>query len=368
MKTMNTFTSNKGMSLVELMVAITISLFLIIGIFQIYLNSQTNYKTQKQISRLQENGRFAMHKLTQSIRMGGNLGGTFDRFNVKAVTSPGFSAIAGECYTGTRRWAMPMIDTATVPPPLLYGTDDSIAGFTGCVSAANYGTGDVISVHYASPQSFQDTGTPANKIIAGDTDVVQAGTLFLRADINQGKVYETKTCRSSPIDCEIESNAQSTSFTAVNSPVKAELFYIRRCNDTSADCPVTPSANDIPTLTRVSLEPGGPLVRHTALIEGVVSMQIQYGIDSDNDPQHTIDRYENADDGDLGSFIGEPLKWNRVKTVRVWLLMRSPDKEVGYVDPNAPYTMGDQSVTVDDGYRHMLFTTTINLRNPGQTS
>ena len=364
----------KGLSLVELMVAVTVSLFLVLGIFEIYLSNQGNYKTQKQISRLQENGRYAIHKLTESIRMGGNMGGINNRLAVKAATGVTFSAVSGECYsTGSRNWSIPMIDTSGIDhPPLLYGTNDTKAPFDSCIATDNYEGGDIISVHYADAQSFEDdgnSGTAATKVEGSDEDVFKAGTLFIRTDIKETKVFETVTCGGTAPDlhCDLESNSATASDTAINSLVKAELFYIRACNDTSSDC-VTTNPDNIPTLVRVSLEPGAssPVVKHTALIEGVVSMQIQYGIDSDNDALHTIDRYENASDGDLGSFITSPRNWSRVKTVRLWLLMRSPEKELGYVDPNAPYTLGDQTVTVENGYRHMLFTTTVNLRNPGQ--
>jgi len=56
-----------GLTMVEMMVAITISLILLAGISQIYLSNKQTYRVTNEMSRLQENGRFAMSFITQSI-------------------------------------------------------------------------------------------------------------------------------------------------------------------------------------------------------------------------------------------------------------------------------------------------------------
>ena len=48
-----------GLSLVELMIAITLSLLLIAGVLQIFLSSKQTYSTNNALSRVQESGRFA---------------------------------------------------------------------------------------------------------------------------------------------------------------------------------------------------------------------------------------------------------------------------------------------------------------------
>ena len=46
-----------GLTLVELLVAMAIGLILLTGIFQVFLGSNSIYRTQDSLSRLQENGR-----------------------------------------------------------------------------------------------------------------------------------------------------------------------------------------------------------------------------------------------------------------------------------------------------------------------
>jgi len=68
---MNSPLRQQGLSLIELMVAMALGLLLIAGALQMMLTSQTIYRTTDTLSRIQENGRFALSFLTKSIRMAG---------------------------------------------------------------------------------------------------------------------------------------------------------------------------------------------------------------------------------------------------------------------------------------------------------
>ena len=68
------FLRQRGLSLVELMVAMALSLLLMLGVIQIFLSSKQTYSTNSALSRVQESGRFAMEFLTQDIRNTGYKG------------------------------------------------------------------------------------------------------------------------------------------------------------------------------------------------------------------------------------------------------------------------------------------------------
>ena len=80
MNAMHTLTDNRfgrrssGFSMVELMVAMAISLLLMAGVVQIYSGSKTSYVMQEGNSRLQENARFALGRLSHDIGAAGYLG------------------------------------------------------------------------------------------------------------------------------------------------------------------------------------------------------------------------------------------------------------------------------------------------------
>ncbi|BCR23333.1 hypothetical protein KAM426_08600 [Aquipseudomonas alcaligenes] len=56
-----------GLSLIELMVALVISSFLILGITQIYVDNKRNYLFQQGQSENQENGRYALLLLEKEL-------------------------------------------------------------------------------------------------------------------------------------------------------------------------------------------------------------------------------------------------------------------------------------------------------------
>jgi len=60
-----------GFSLVELMVAVTLGLILVAIIAQIYVGSKQTYRTQDDLARLQEEGRYAMELISRSLRLAG---------------------------------------------------------------------------------------------------------------------------------------------------------------------------------------------------------------------------------------------------------------------------------------------------------
>ncbi len=80
MSAMNTLTNNTfagksgGFSMVELMIAMVISLILMAGVIQIFSGSKQSYTMQEGTSRLQENARFALGRLTHDIGAAGYLG------------------------------------------------------------------------------------------------------------------------------------------------------------------------------------------------------------------------------------------------------------------------------------------------------
>lgn len=63
-----------GVTLVELMMAITIGSIVALGISSVYTSSKRSFKLQEEFSRLQENGRFAMSYIARFVRSAGYSG------------------------------------------------------------------------------------------------------------------------------------------------------------------------------------------------------------------------------------------------------------------------------------------------------
>ena len=61
----------KGLTLVEVMIAMVIGLMLLGGVIQIFVTNKVVARTQSAAARVQENGRMALDILTEEIRMAG---------------------------------------------------------------------------------------------------------------------------------------------------------------------------------------------------------------------------------------------------------------------------------------------------------
>ncbi|MCF6236726.1 MAG: PilW family protein [Gammaproteobacteria bacterium] len=72
--TRNTSRHQTGLTLIEIMVAMVISLVLMAGVLQIFLANKKSFLVQESLSRMQENGRTAMRILADDLRMAGYWG------------------------------------------------------------------------------------------------------------------------------------------------------------------------------------------------------------------------------------------------------------------------------------------------------
>jgi type IV pilus assembly protein PilW len=63
--------SQAGLTLLELMIALTLGLLLLTGIGTIYIGSNQTYRVQEQNARIQESGRYALDVIGRSVRQAG---------------------------------------------------------------------------------------------------------------------------------------------------------------------------------------------------------------------------------------------------------------------------------------------------------
>lgn len=80
----------RGYSLIELMISVAISAFFLTVAIGFLLSARTAHSTQDASSRVQENARFALDEISQTIRMAGHVN----------LLSPGAKIPQGQFYTG----------------------------------------------------------------------------------------------------------------------------------------------------------------------------------------------------------------------------------------------------------------------------
>jgi type IV pilus assembly protein PilW len=93
----------RGISLVEIMIALVLSLFLSAGVIQVYLASKQSYRAQEGYSRLQENGRYALETMTRFIRLAGykSYGASSMPDDTAVFVAAAGSFAAGQVVTGS---------------------------------------------------------------------------------------------------------------------------------------------------------------------------------------------------------------------------------------------------------------------------
>lgn len=356
----------RGLGLVEILIALVLSVVVIGGVIQLFLNNKQAYRLQESLSRIQENGRHALQILGRDIQMARHLGELQEYWNLTEAANPRNlpSSITNECFTTagmSYRWIVPMktaadhdgdASTPTVFAPSLSGANDSRSPFTGCIPNTDYvANTDVLSLHFISATPVPDAA-------------LQRDQLYVRSDLNHAVVFR---CHATGA-CAPGGTWDGT--TVANAPLNAVVYYIRSCSDPGVDssCGTADDRDqpNLPALVRARLMPDGG-VSSELVAQGVVNMQLQYGVDygESNFPE----QYENADElGALTSAANWP-NWNAVKAVRIWLLVRSGITEAGYQDERT-YDMGDHqgagAINPAANFRHQLFTSTVSLRNTGK--
>jgi type IV pilus assembly protein PilW len=101
------FAKQQGVGLVELMVAMVLSLFLLAGLFTIFFSTRQSYDTQQELSRLQDNQRLAATMLAQTVRQAGYFPNPATFLPEEALPSNATFATAGQMVLGgsaTSNW------------------------------------------------------------------------------------------------------------------------------------------------------------------------------------------------------------------------------------------------------------------------
>lgn len=332
----------RGFSLVEVLIALTLGLVLLAVLISIFLSVKRSYTVQDSLAHMQENARVALRLIAHDVRMAGYRGDVVPSWSVGESTDLPLGAVTGECHAAWAR--LFVVPTDGVIAPSLTGTNGNRDAFNACIASSDYSAGsDILSVYFAD-------GNPVA------TSAIEAGKVYLRGNLLGGLIFLANDNRALPTDF--------TAADARNYRLIAATYYLRPWSVT-APSKSNPTGDGIPSLMRATLSDCGAkaCVKTEALVEGIANLQVQFGLDR-GDGQGVRD-YLNADQlGDFTQANGKA-QWRQVSAVRVGLLVRSLTAQPDYKDPNAPYHLGDQTVSVANGYRHIWLTSTVARRNRG---
>ncbi len=115
----------------------------------------------------------------------------------------------------------------------------------------------------------------------------------------------------------------------------------------------------------------GPVIVDQELLSGVEDMQVQFGVDTDATGaanRGSVNRYVNTDDPIIDPADPAFIEDAQILAVRVWFRIRADRAENGFTD-DTNYVYADQDVgPFNDGFRRILISKTVFLRNARRTT
>ena len=308
-----------GLTMVELLVALAIGSFLIIGAVQIYNQSRQAFVVNESIARVQETAQFAMDTIEADLRMASNWGRTSRALAIEN------RSIIGDA------------NPASLPEPT-----DCGAGWALDIAMTLDGDNNQYNLACAAQPDVQansDYFTVRRATVA--PTALEAGRLQVQTTRILGVLFADGATPLPPGDSTTHNLIVNTYYVADDSPLIPGTPTLRRKTLTSAG--------------------GAPVIVDQEIAPGVENLQIQFGVDTNED--NTVDRYVNPGDEVYDPTAAGYIPGARIMTARVWLVVRGLAPEVGIVD-NRDYEPGDVDLGVySDGFRRMQVSKTILLRN-----
>jgi type IV pilus assembly protein PilW len=328
-----------GLTLVELMVATTLSLVLLAGVLLVFSANKTTYQMQNGLGTLQENGRYAMRQITADLQMAGFSGCLSSHINPRVIvlanSPPTYirDLAIGEFFAGQDnggasydgRPMAPGTDAIEIRGPLR----SDVHFVAGEASAASDITlTEPLSSAAATPYLvISDCG--GADIFAATNDLASGNATIEHSGSGNSQAGFSRAFGADSVVVEVVSHTYFVADTGRDNTSGQDIFALYRFDGTSAQ----------------------------ELVDGVENLQIEYALDVGNDG--VIDAFTDV--------VGTANS-SQVMAVRISLLLNSVD---GASAVSAPYTFfPSSSVQIDpadtdpnDRRLRQEFTALVSVRN-----
>lgn len=331
----------RGLTIIEIMVALTISLILTLGVVQIFSGTRATYRFQEALSRVQENGRFVLQTLARDFRQLGYSGcvrGDDLEYNNNVETADG------------SQWDEWNLGSELLGYEHVGGTWSPEAPD---VPAATHSSAIRVKVPGGPNLNVTQDPSGANIKVSDGSDLFKCQVVMVNncrtADIfvivsKPGSDTLTHSnaqqCDGSDSATNIDNFLSNDDYTGGNIVQMDDLTFFLQDDD----------GDTIPELWRRTTN-GSATPVDEKLVEGVEQMQLRYGEDDDGDSQ--VDEYRLAD---------AVSDWSAVVAIRISVLMVSPNDNV--TEEPQGYTFAGTTVSnPGDNRLRQVFTKTVALRN-----
>lgn len=316
-----------GFSMVELMVAMTIGLILIVSVGYVYLGSRQTFRTLDNFSRIQENYRYVLDQIGVDVRMAGYSGCV----NVSAIDPASPANI-------------PVQPPAIVANPLPLALAQAVQGYAGAdawpgpaPAPANYVAGtDVFRVSGAQGQ-----GTPVTAVMPAAGGLISIGGNPAGIGANPNPLLISDCTTADVFTAGAVNGAVSVTPAVALSKIYSVGAEVYPFMDTVYYIGTNPGGN--PALYRIQNGAGEELV------ENVEDIELRFGVDADNN--FAIDNYVAA---------AAVANWRQVLSVRVNLVFVSNNNVATAAQP---YVVEGVNTIPGDTRLRQVATATFGLRN-----
>ena len=336
----------RGVTLVELMIAMIIGLLVIGGVVQIFISSQQAYRTQESMSRVQESGRIALEILSQDIRQAGFRGGCglgVEVNNLLDSSDANYDSQLHSVGAGIEGWNNIAGDFAAQMQNYVAGTDVFLirhgATLSGVTASGN------TPAHASNINLTTDSTVPQGQIvIVADPEACDIFQNTSNLNANNLNKSGGNVAPGNTNDNFSKSYGDDMRIMLFSS----DIYYIATSN-------ANPQVN---SLWRIdNSRPNIPLNdRRQELVDGIHDMQIEYGITTNGN--RNVDQYVTADN---------VADWDDVLAVRVHLLVRGEHPNVVTNPMQLPFgVLANGAINLfvaQDNNLYQTFTTTVSLRN-----
>jgi type IV pilus assembly protein PilW len=359
-----------GVTLIELMVALTLGLILIGGAIQVFVSNRAAYAFNEGFSRLQENGRFALDTINYHARLAAYLGcrsGVPIFNNLDDPTAVPFNfaeGVVGYEADGTLPTET-FAATATNPANSSTLTDWAPA-LPAELDASVIPGSDVLIVRHVSTASYALLSPFSSATLVSVTDpagAFQVGDIAVASDCQKVSIFQVTaianvaggvtlahTATGDPGNAAATASWDTDQQYAAGAQVgrgETWAFYV---GATDAGPPALFQRRLVidPATTTASFD----VDVAEEVVEAVETMQVRYGVDANLDG--AIEQYVTAD---------AVADWAQIASVRVAIVTRSPEEYGTEVD-GSNYVVDDVTFNpIDDRRVRQVFVSTIAIRN-----
>jgi type IV pilus assembly protein PilW len=379
----------RGMSMMELMVGLAIGMVLTLGMFTMIVSTSQSFRVNDDFSRMQENAASALRYIGDSLRQAGFYGSSQDTTSMQI---PAGSAVATTTDCGSAAITPAVnfaLDFATPIRAYRDYTPPSAALDFPCIRSNNFNPGPPgwtnpnpilvtrgasgFRVCWATVAAVPNLSPACSGVSLLNSQPNFAATIYVQADPYSGMVFyggDYSTLRAGPTARRYSNGTDMDMF-----EYRAHVYYIRPCSRPAvAGNNCTGAADDnghpIPTLARQELV--ASTMTEVPLVEGIELIDYRFGIDTSGDG--VADFYT--------ANVVNAAQWALVVSVKVTILVRSPNLNIEYDDSGKQYDLlGDGTAifkcTNNTGtplapglcnYKRKVFSQTIQVRNIAQRS